>query len=82
VRVRAVGRGDHVPLLQRAASPDRNRLLPDRDMQEASEVACSEALLDLLLEAADQHHLPEEVEELLAGERLALLGDSSHERSR
>src|SRR6266536_3115747 len=63
VAVRPVGRGDHVALLQRAADADRAGLLPDRDMEEAGQLSGTEPLLDLLLEAPNEQHLPEEVAE-------------------
>ena len=46
--------------LERGADPGRDRLLADRDVQEAGKLARAEALLDLLLEAPDQEHLAEE----------------------
>ena len=66
VPVRAVRRGDHVVVLERAADADRDRLLADRDVEEAGQLAGAEALLDLLLEAADEEHLAEEVLERVA----------------
>ena len=61
VGVRAMGGGDHVAVLERAADADRARLLSDRDVQEAGELPGAEPLLDLLLEAADEEHLPQSV---------------------
>ena len=58
VAVRAMRRGDHVAVLERAADADGAGLLADRDVEEAGQVAGAEALLDLLLEAADEEHLP------------------------
>ena len=69
VPVGAVGRGEDVAVLHRLADADRDRLLADRDVQEAGQLAGAEALLDLLLEAADQQHLAEEVAQLLVRER-------------
>ena len=66
VPVRAVGRRDHVALLERAADADRDGLLADRDVQEPGQLAGAEALLDLLLEPADEQHLPKEVLQALA----------------
>ena len=51
-----------------AHTPRRDRLLPDRDVQEAGQLAGAEALLDLLLEAADHEHLAEELAQALIGE--------------
>ena len=78
VRVRTVGRGDHVAVLERAADADRDRLLADRHVEEAGQVARPEALLDLLLEAANEQHLAEEDEEPLAREGVPLLLDLCH----
>ena len=52
VRVRAVRRGEDVAVLHRLADADRDRLLADRDMEEARQLAGAEPLLDLLLERA------------------------------
>ena len=82
VAVRAVGRRDDVLARERGADPGRDRLLPDRDVQEPGQLAGAEALLDLLLEAPDQEHLAEEVAQRVlrdppsAGARLLL--DGSH----
>src|SRR5207248_11779680 len=70
---RAMRRGHDVPLLERAAHADRHRLLADRDVQEARQLARAEPLLDLLLEAADEQHLAEAIAEILLRERLPLL---------
>ena len=78
VPVRAVGRGDHVALLQRPADADRDGLLADGDVQEARQLAGAEALLDLLLETPDQEHLPEEVLEAFRGHGLTLLLERCH----
>ena len=64
VPVRAMRRGDDVAVLERAADADRARLLADRDVQEAGQLARAETLLDLLLEAADQEHLAQDVLEV------------------
>ena len=68
VAVRAVRRGDDVAVLERAADADGARLLADRDMEEAGQLARAEALLDLLLEAADEEHLPQHVVEIALSE--------------
>ena len=60
VAVRAVRGGEDVAVLERLADADRDRLLADRDVQEARQLAGAEPLLDLLLEAPDQQHLAEE----------------------
>ena len=80
--VRAVGRRDHIPLHEGTAHADGDRLLADRDVQESSQVTGPETLLDLLLETADEEHLPQDVQELLTRQSLPLLGDSSHGPSR
>ena len=53
----------------RVADADRDRLLADRDVQEAGQLAGAEPLLDLLLEAPDQQHLAQEVAQPLLGQR-------------
>ena len=65
VPVRAVGRRDHVAVLERAAHADGARLLADRDVEEAGQLARAEALLHLLLEAADEQHLAQDVGQLV-----------------
>src|SRR5262249_51070781 len=52
---------DHVAVLERPADADGAGFLPDRDMEKARQLARTEALLDLLLEATDQEHLPQDV---------------------
>ena len=54
--------------VERGADAGRGRLLPDRDVQEPGQLAGAEALLDLLLEAADQEHLAEEAAQHLLGD--------------
>ena len=71
VAVRAVRRREHVAVLHRAADADRDRLLADRDVQEAGQLAGAEPLLHLLLETADQQHLAEELVQLLLGQLAA-----------
>src|SRR5262249_52323259 len=61
VPVSAMGGGDDVAVLERAANADRTGLLADRDVKESGQLSCAEALLDLLLETADQEHLPQHV---------------------
>ena len=45
-----------------------SRLLPDRDVQEPRELARAKAILDLLLEPADQEHLAEEAAQDFLGD--------------
>jgi hypothetical protein len=61
VSVGAVRGADDVPLLKGLANAHRDCLLPDGNMEEAGQLARAEALLDLLLKAADEEHLPEEL---------------------
>ena len=74
VPVGAVRRGDHVLQPQRRADARGDGLLADADVQEAGELARPEALLDLLLEAPDQQHLPEELVEPLVRKRVSARG--------
>ena len=62
-------RCDHVAVLESAADADGARLLADRDVQEARQLARAEPLLHLLLEAADEQHLAEHVREVALRER-------------
>jgi len=71
--VGTVRRGDHVTVLEGFADADRDGFLADRDMQEPGQLTCSKTLLDLLLEAADQEHLAEELPKPLRREGLPLL---------
>ncbi len=72
VAVRAMRRGDHVAVLERAADADGAGLLPDRDVQEPGKLSRAETLLDLLLETPDEQHLSEELaEEILVRPRLS-----------
>src|SRR6266542_1746444 len=64
VPVCAMSRGDHVALLERAADTDGAGFLADGHVQEAGQLAGAEALLDLLLEAADEQHLAQRVEKV------------------
>ena len=70
VPVRAVRRGDHVVRLERRADAGGDRLLADAHVQEAGQLARPEALLHLLLEAADEQHLAEQLAEPLLRERV------------
>ena len=79
VAVGAVRRGDHVAVLERAADPDGDRLLADRHVEESGQLAGTEALLDLLLEAPDQEHLAEELAQRLLGQGAPFL-DLGHFR--
>ena len=72
VPVRAVRRGDDVVLLERLADADRDRLLTDGDMEESGQLTGAEALLHLLLETANEEHLPEEFLQASAGRNLPL----------
>jgi hypothetical protein len=85
VRVRAMRRRDDVARLERCADAARHRLLADRDVEEAGQLSRAEALLDLLLEATDHEHLPQQVVQALIvqrrsrGTRLSLhLGHGRH----
>ena len=71
--MRAVRLGDDVAFFERAADADRDRFLSDRDVEEPRELAGTEPLLDLLLEAPDQEHLPEELAQLRLRQRPFLL---------
>jgi hypothetical protein len=71
--VRAVRGGDHVAVLERAADSDRYGFLADRNVQETRQLAGSEALFDLLLEAPNQQHLAEEIAQLFLRKRASLL---------
>src|SRR4029079_14589722 len=64
---------------KRAADADSDRLLPDRDVEEPRQLAGAESLLDLLLEAPEQQHLPEKPAQGLLGDPAALL-DFCHGR--
>jgi hypothetical protein len=61
VAVRAMGRGEDVAVVERLTDADSDRLLADRNVEEAGQLARAEALLDLLLEAPDQEHLAQEI---------------------
>ena len=69
VTVRAVRRGDHVAVRERAADADGAGLLADRDVQESGQLAGAETLLDLLLEAPNEEHLPQDVLQLVLAQR-------------
>src|SRR5204863_7235279 len=57
---------------ERPANADVDGLLADRDVQEARQLTRPEAFLDLLLEAPDQEHFPEEFAQRLFGDPAAL----------
>ncbi len=59
VAVLAVGAGDVVVRAQGREAADRDRLLPDVEVAEAADLAEAVGLAGLLLEVADEHHLPE-----------------------
>ena len=71
--MRAVRGGDDVAFLERPTDADGDRLLPDRDVQEARQLTRAETLLDLLLEPPDQQHFTEEFAEVRLRERPFLL---------
>ena len=73
VAVGAMGRAEDVAVLHRRADADLGRLLADRDVQEAGQLAGAEPLLHLLLEAADEEHLAQEVAQPVFGESPPLL---------
>ncbi len=60
VAVRAMGRRDDVLARERSADAGRGGLLADRDMEESRQLTRAKAILHLLLEPADEEHLPEE----------------------
>src|SRR5205814_2033440 len=64
-----VRRGEDVAVVERLADAHGNRLLADRHVQEAGQLARPEALLDLLLEAPDQQHLPQESAQAILAQR-------------
>ena len=69
--MRTVSRRDHVVGLERSADAGGDGLLADTDVQEARQLAGAEALLHLLLEAADQQHLAKELTQPLVREPLS-----------
>ena len=79
VAVRTMRGREDVAVLHRAADADADRLLTDRDVEEAGQLAGAEPLLDLLLEAPDEEHVVQELGQLLLRELLALR-DSGHSR--
>ena len=78
VPVRPMRRGDHVAVLERAAHADRHGLLADSDVEEAGQLAGAEALLHLLLETADEEHLPKELLQALGRHCLPLFFEGCH----
>jgi hypothetical protein len=77
-----VRRSYDVVLLERLADPDRDRLLADRDMEESGQLTGAEALLHLLLEAADEQHFPQELLQASAGRNLPLFLKRGHAPTR
>ncbi len=69
VPVRAVSGGDDVAFLERSTDADSDCFLADRHMEESRQLACSEALFDLFLEAPDEQHLAEELAQQLGRDR-------------
>ncbi len=69
VRVRAMGRRDHVVGSQRGTDAAGDRFLANRDVEEARQLTCAEALLDLLLEAPDHEHLAKQLAQASVGQR-------------
>ena len=57
------------PSSERAADADGARLLADRHVEESRQLAGAEPLLDLLLEAADEEHLAQDVAQVALRER-------------
>ena len=62
----AVGRDDRVIGRERLHRPDRDRLLADVQVEEAPDLAGAVELRRLLLEMADEQHLPQELVRVLA----------------
>ena len=73
VPVSAMRRREDVAVLHRLADADRHRLLPDRDVEEAGQLAGAKPLLNLRLEPPDEEHLAEEVTQPIFGKRAPLL---------
>jgi hypothetical protein len=67
VAVPAVRRGDVVVLLERRADPACHRLLTDRDVDEAGDVAIAELARDAGLERPDPGHLTQVLEQCDTG---------------
>ena len=67
VAVPAVGRRDVVVATQRGADTGGDGLLADVDVDEAGQLAGEEELLHALLEQADPHHRPVQVEHRVGG---------------
>ena len=80
VPVRTMRRSDDVAVAERATDADRARLLADRDVKEAGQVAGAEPLLDLLLEAPNEEHLAQDVLQIRLRKARALL-NLGHGRS-
>ena len=60
---------------------DGNCFLANRDMQEAGELARAKALLHLLLEAANEQHLAQEILQALAARDLFPFFQPGHART-
>jgi hypothetical protein len=87
VAVLAIRRDGVVVVAQRGGDAGRDRLLADRQVQEAPDLAEGVVLRRLLLEAADQHHVGEEaprqlrVEPRAGGRPLRVRRFTRHESS-
>ncbi len=78
VAVAAVRRGDHVGVTQRPAGADGRRLLADRQVHEARDLAVAIQRRHAFLEPADDHHPTEHLDLFVDRERrLVCLGPHS-----
>jgi len=77
--VRTMRRGDDVAVAERTADADGAGLLADRDVEEAGQLAGTEPLLDLLLEAPDKEHFAQDVLQIHLREARALLDLRAHD---
>ena len=82
----AVGAGDVVVGAERREAADRDRFLPDVEVTEAADLAQAVGLTRLLLEPANEQHLPEPVAVLVGAGGIepapwAGLGAGGHQRS-
>jgi hypothetical protein len=64
-----VGRREDVAVVQGLADTDRDRFLADRHVEETGQLACAEALLDLLLEPPDQEHFAQKRAQPIVAQR-------------
>src|SRR5205085_6361905 len=71
--VGAMRRAEDIAVVHRLADADVGGLLTDRDVEEAGQLAGAEPLLDLLLEPADQQHLPQQLAQPLLRQRTSFL---------